>query len=338
MDANQQNPLNQPASSSIIQDLYTTGYLDDKAREEAFKLLCPPKIMWQRWADRMLLLFSSALILAGIVFFFAFNWAAMAAWLKLGLIETALLGCVVAALVKGVEQLTGKIFLLAASVFIGVLLAVYGQIYQTGADAYQLFVGWALLITGWVIVAKFGGLWLMWGILINTSIILYSEQTQNDNPEKLCTILALVNLLFLIAREYGFHKNLSWLSGKWLRWILLGWLLFFLTSFVFMLIVDGFKQDPIAWAIAPLFILLSLLAVTYYFCRYQSKDLFSLTMGALSVCTVVLTLIGKVLFKASDNFLAIMLFALIVLGVVSIAAFVLLQIGKQMEKEVGYGN
>ncbi len=35
---------------------------------------------WWRWASRLLLLVGAALVLAGIVFFFAYNWARMAAW------------------------------------------------------------------------------------------------------------------------------------------------------------------------------------------------------------------------------------------------------------------
>ncbi len=40
-----------------------------------------------------------------------------------------------------------------------ILLAVYGQTYQTGADPYELFFGWAILIIGWVAISRFAPLW-----------------------------------------------------------------------------------------------------------------------------------------------------------------------------------
>lgn len=337
MSNNDRNALNQPASSASLQDLYSASYIDPQTRKEAVKLLCPPRIMWQVWADRMLVLFSAALILAGVVFFFAYNWAKMSSWLKLGLIEFAMVSCVVATLIKGLEHIVGKVFLLAASVFLGVLLAIFGQIYQTGADAYQLFVGWALLIVGWVLVSKFAGLWLMWLLLINTAIMLYFEQTTSGKPDELAISLTLVNMLFLSAREYGVYKGYSWLSGKWLRWVVLGAVFFFLTTFVMRQIFDRFNDT--IWAIFPPILLLLIILGTSYFCRYRSPDLFSLTLVALSACAIVSTIAGKILFElANDSFVVTLLLALIILALVSVAAFILREVDKNIQKEGNYGN
>ena len=106
----------------------------------------------------MLLLFGSALVLAGIIFFFAYNWAAMGKFLKFGLIEAGIIVCIVASHLRGRTDLSGKVLLLSGAVLVGVLLAVYGQIYQTGADAYGLFICWAVLIFGWVIISEFAAL------------------------------------------------------------------------------------------------------------------------------------------------------------------------------------
>ena len=106
--------------------------------------------------DRSLLFVGSSLVLAGVIFFFAYNWSRMNAIAKFGLIEVGLLLCVLAASNRGLDRLTGKVLLLAASVLVGVLLAVYGQVYQTGADAYETIVVWALLILPWVIVGRLG--------------------------------------------------------------------------------------------------------------------------------------------------------------------------------------
>ena len=44
--------------------------------------------------------------------------------------------------------------LIAASVLVGVLLAVIGQVYHTGADAYSLFAAWTLLILPWTLASR----------------------------------------------------------------------------------------------------------------------------------------------------------------------------------------
>jgi len=335
--SNNSSNLDKKADASLIQDLYSASYLDEQARKEAIKLLNPPKIMWQTWADRMLLLFSAALILAGIIFFFAFNWAIMPAYLKLGLIQSVMIASVVASLIKGLDNLVGKVFLLAASIFVGVLLAVYGQIYQTGADAYQLFVGWALLITLWVIVAKFGGLWLIYLLLLNIAIALFFNQTATDKEHQLVSTLGFLNIFALTAREYGAYKKLKWISALWLRWFILAGTLFFLTSFTAALIIK-IPQETTYWTAIPPILLVILLVLTTYYSRHYSKDLFSLTMVALSICAIVLTFIGKAIFEISDDAIVVLGFGLIVLAVVSLATFVLRQVGKTMEKEAIYGN
>ena len=73
----------------------------------------------------------------------------------------------------GPERATGKAALLVAAILLGVLLALFGQTYQTGADTWELFATWAALITPWVIVGRFAGLWMLWLALLNVAIVLY---------------------------------------------------------------------------------------------------------------------------------------------------------------------
>jgi uncharacterized membrane protein len=337
MSTKNQNAIDQPASNSAIQDLYSKGYIDPNTRQEAVKLLCPPPIMWQVWADRMLALFSAALMLAGVVFFFAYNWVNIPSLVKLGLIQVAMLSCIVVTLIKGVEQITGKLFILAASIFLGVLLAVYGQIYQTGADSYQLFVAWSLLMAGWVFVSKFGGLWLMWLILINVSIILYFDQVLSQNTSKLITTLTLVNTFFLSAREYGLYKGLVWLKGKWLRWIILTTVFLFLTCHVIISIFENFHNTN--WSIFPPILLLLISLITSYFCRYRSPDLFSLTLVALSISAVISSILAKALIEATgENVIVAFIIGLIVLALMSVSAFILREVDKSIQKEGNNGN
>ena len=75
-----------PATRQQVSRLYFAGLLDREARLYAFELLNPRRL-WTVWASRLLLVLGAALILAGIIFFFAANWNSLSSLVKLGGIE-----------------------------------------------------------------------------------------------------------------------------------------------------------------------------------------------------------------------------------------------------------
>ena len=330
------HPLDRPADGRAIQSLYAAGLLSAEARNAAIGMLRPP-LAWWRWVSRMSLFLGAAFVLAGIVFFFAYNWAKMGAMLKFGLIEFLLIASVLGVWYLGVERILGKVVLMGAGVLVGALLAVYGQTYQTGADAFELFAAWSVLILGWVIVSRFAAMWLMWLILVNVSVILYWEQVLIPNGTATfaskCVSLGLINSAALAAREFAVRRGLRWLAGKWFGWVILGAGLTYFSIPTVALIVDEHHRR-FACALAA-FLLAGGLGTAYWFYRYRSADLFALTLCALSVCVVVLTLIGRVLFEIVPETPAFLLFALVVLGVVSAAAFWLRRVGQAMKEEPG---
>ena len=326
------DPLTQPADRAAIESLYAAGHLGAAARRAAIGWLRPP-LAWWRWASRMLLFLGAALVLSGIVFFFAYNWARMGAFVKFGLIEGALVASLVAAWVVGIDRIAGKVLLLGAAVLVGVLLAVYGQVYQTGADAYELFVGWALLIVGWVAISRFGGLWLMWLVILNTAVILYWGQVAEPNDamsvDAMFVLLAVINGLALMGREWGVRLGRTWLAGRWLRWVLLASALAYLTIPVLNLIVEPDEMGAMTCVAALLW--MGAMAAAYGFYRLRAPDLFALTLALLSGCVVVLTGIGKVLFELWDEAPMYLFFGLVILAVMTAAALWLHRVGKALD-------
>ena len=140
--------------------------------------ILPDVAGWRFFADRALLAAGTLLILAGVVFFFAYNWTGLHRFVRIALVAVPLLGSALAALycARPAAQV-GRHYLEAALgagvVLIGVLLAVVGQIYQTGADSELLFAGWALFALPWVLVAAVPWLWLFWLLLVNVALGLY---------------------------------------------------------------------------------------------------------------------------------------------------------------------
>jgi len=154
---------------------------------------------WQQFLRIFFMGVGVAFTTAGILFFFAYNWADLHKFAKIGIVEGLLVAVVGVVLFTKLHDTTKNILLAGASVMVGVLFAVYGQIYQTGANAYDFFLGWTIFVTLWVAVSGFAPLWLLWIVLINTTGVFYSQQVAREMPEMLLLLLfLLVNAAFLL--------------------------------------------------------------------------------------------------------------------------------------------
>jgi hypothetical protein len=120
--------------------------------------------------------------------------------------------------------------LLSAGVLVGVFLAIFGQMYQTGADSFVLFLEWAVLIFGWAIISRFPAYWVLWVVLANLSVWLYFFRGIDAfvafefifSPERtmsrfLFVDLALLNGAILAAREWAVTRGVEWLKPNWTR-------------------------------------------------------------------------------------------------------------------------
>ncbi|OQX19132.1 MAG: hypothetical protein BWK80_37260 [Desulfobacteraceae bacterium IS3] len=332
--------LKQKADIAGVRKLHRDGILNDAAFFAASRVLMPASV-WAAWADRMLLFFGSALLLSGVIFFFAYNWAAMGRFLKFALIESGIVVCVIASYVGGIRRIVGKVFLLSASVLVGVLLAVYGQTYQTGADAFELFLCWAVLIFGWAAVSDFAALWFVWLVIANTGIILYWYQVGGPyygfGYESLCLLIAALNGFFVFISHFGSTElaEVSLLTSKprWFRAVLLAATLAALSLPTIDLMIDSYHAEDItilcavAWALT---------AGGAYFCyRRKLPDMVPLAIIVTDACVILLVFIGKILLWDGDFYtsLHILFFALIVLGVTSAAAFRLRKTARDMAAE-----
>ena len=191
-----------------IEQLVHQGILPLKNAEAAATHLevYPSKRTWLTFFDKALLVIGSVALMLALVFFIAYNWIHMGRMGKFALVEGALVITIVGYALLAFKRkfkLIQQLLLLIASAITGSLLALFGQVYQTGADTWQLFFGWALLILPWVVIARFPALWLLWLGLINAFLVLYldvvdlsliTESYQSTVP---FALLALVNFIAL---------------------------------------------------------------------------------------------------------------------------------------------
>lgn len=162
------------------------------------------KESWQKFIRLFFISVGVSFITVGIIFFFAYNWADLHKFVKVGLVEGLIIITTLTLLFSKIRLDVKNVILTGTAVLVGVLFAVFGQIYQTGANAYDFFLGWTMCITLWVVVSNFAPLWLIFITLINTTLILYSQQVAHDWSEVFVfTLLFVINILFLAIALFG---------------------------------------------------------------------------------------------------------------------------------------
>ncbi|XXF76523.1 DUF2157 domain-containing protein [Myxococcaceae bacterium GXIMD 01537] len=304
-----QDLLDLAATPERLRALAEAGVLSPSALEQALQLAVesPPKSWWRRFTSIVLMGLGALLVLSGIIYFFAYNWADLHRFGKLGLIMFAIAASAVAAWRLG-EGLAGQFALLFAAVLVGPLLAVFGQTYQTGADPYELFLGWSALILPWVVLARFGPLWLLQLGLANVGLTLFWDQALpwrgDQAAATLGLVLGLLNGAAWAAHEVLAHRGARWLQGRWLPRVLSMMTLAPLLAVVVWMTVDPRDTTPVH--VACLLLLVAFVAGTYSFHRAVQSELFFLTLDALGFMVVFSTFIARLLFdhnRGSDDWM-----------------------------------
>ncbi|WP_157967653.1 DUF2157 domain-containing protein [Cohaesibacter intestini] len=306
---------------SMLDALAAKGSIDADLRRASLEWLHPPH-MWAQWVVRLLLAFGAALVLTGILFFFAFNWASLPHLAKLGLIQAALLTAALGAWWFGTGRIVGQLLLITASVLVGVFMAAFGQIYQSGADAWTLFAIWAVAITPWTILSRSPFHWLVWFVLVNLALSLWWDQTIDAGSHKqdmLAMLMAALNLGLLTVREALTRgKPTHWLAPLWTRWLLLAAIL--VSSFPFL--YEGYSDPADSMLLLAAAIIASIvigaLFVNY---RLAVPDIPALAMILLLGCLLAVLLFANLLDALDMSSLGItFLTALVAIGVFALSA------------------
>lgn len=181
---NQHSTLSEKGISTALME---NSYSDKKA--------------WEKFLKFLLFILGIGFTISGIVFFFAYNWDDIDKFVKIGMVETLVTITTILVLFPNINHQIRSIILTCSSILVGVLFAVFGQIYQTGANAYDFFLAWTLCITLWVLVSNFAPIWTIYLILINTTFFLYTEQVAHNWSLVLVhsTLFVINTTAFLIA-------------------------------------------------------------------------------------------------------------------------------------------
>ena len=306
---------------------FDSGRIGQGREREALRAadMVPAAGDWRAFLERLTLWLGTIALAAAVIFFFAFNWDELGRFAKFGLVEAAILAVLLALWWLDLDGAPGKAALLALSLLTGALLALTGQTYQTGADTYELFGWWAVLILPWVLVGRFSPLWLVWLALLNLTAATYFSMFWDPAP--LLWALFALNALALAGWEAAHRFGFSWLRDSWPPRLIAIASGFSATALAAWAIFDGsvFIESSLAAALA----WAGWLGAIHYWYRHVRPDLFMLAAGLLSlVVTVACFLSETMLIAGSGSYLLI---GLVVIGIAGGGAVWLRSVAQEQE-------
>lgn len=205
-------------NKEILYSLYECSSLEKNQIESLVEEYSLVKAFhWKNFTEYFFLALGSGFLLSGIFFFFAYNWDNIPGFWKFGIILFLLILTIVISLCKRIKISVQKSALLSSSILVGVLLAVFGQEYQTGANAYDLFLMWTIAVFPWTIVSRFTPQWLFWAVLSNTTLILYFNQVIMSIYTAYLFISLLLLNVFVFSFPYVLRKTQDYILHDYYR-------------------------------------------------------------------------------------------------------------------------
>jgi len=288
-----------------------SNWAEDSVRETLVSSeIYASKSSWTNLLRYTLLGTGIAFTLVGIIFFFAFNWNELHKFVKLGMIEALLIASVSLVLFnKRMDEKIKNFILAGASVLVGVLFAVYGQIYQTGANAYDFFLGWTLSIALWALFSGFPVLWFIFLLLCNTTMVLYEQQVAvNWSKPYLYNVLFLINALFIVLMEFVYNRKLVKDKLRWLISVTSLAATTIITTLICIGIFDNGSENAFTLSVV-LALVFFALAVWY---GYTHRQLIYLALVPFAVMIIIIALIIQPLREPIGAFLVISVFIIAV--------------------------
>ncbi|KXU37609.1 hypothetical protein AXK11_02100 [Cephaloticoccus primus] len=181
---------------------------------------------WFLLGNRLLAFLGVGLAAAGVVFFFAYNWAELHHFAKFGIAFAVLCASAgyalfspnahpgsLSAAAPRPPSIGWRAALFGTALLLGAVLALIGQVYQTGANLWELFAIWAVLIMPFALLARGPETWVLWLAVANTGLFLWLDDPwffgsgrEHTATQFLCAIV--LNGGFLVLAERFAHSPL----------------------------------------------------------------------------------------------------------------------------------
>lgn len=296
----------QKITRELLQIISRNSKLEEQQLEQLLEEhVRPDQKEWHQFLKFTFLTLGVGFSTAGIIFFFAYNWDSLSDFFKIGLAEFLVIATTSLVLLGKFPVWVRKSILTGAAMLVGVLFAVFGQIYQTGANTYDFFLVWSIFITLWVFVANFSALWLIYLSLIQITFIYYLEQVGPD-----LELLSTFTIFFVF--NSGVIVLFHSLKSKWKTVDFSRWLEVVLALIAVYVATSGISfgihdDKPVHLAILCAFVALGYGSAIWH--AYRTRTVFYISIVPFSLIIIIASLA----FKISDEtgmFLFVSLFTI----------------------------
>ena len=257
-----------------------------------------PLLFIQPAVIQILQIIGLALIAVSIVYLLAANWWMLPKFVQLFMPQVLLLGSALLSVHFAAREKLRQSLDTVSGLMLGLSLAVIGQIYQTGADSYQLFLLWALLLLPWLYRPNIG-VFALFCVVSQLALYFYFKQS-----------------FWLVRAETAYLLSLNLLTGLSLIYALryypvLCYLLIAVVVLISVFSMFRFIDSNSIWYLASVLVL-ALLFSAYFYTRQQQLETSLLVAGlALSFSILIFDLTDQYLQNSAAGLLVL---ALLIFG------------------------
>lgn len=250
-----------------------------------------------------------ALIAASFLYLVAANWLMLPKFIQLA-IPILLLVLSAAASVYLTKPTWIRQSLDALSgLFLGLSLAVIGQVYQTGADSYLLFLVWALLLLPWLYRPNIGVFALLC-IVSQLALFLYFKQSFLMSEHSLLYLLCMnVLTAFFLTFSLKYYSALRFLFIAFVT----------VMSMYSMFLFCGNGVEQYQWQYLLLSIVLPIYLILYFYLQHRALET-SLQAAGLAASFSIL------IFQWAEHILSDSIVGILVLAFLIFAWFAVISL------------
>ncbi|WP_017755223.1 GDYXXLXY domain-containing protein [Calidifontibacillus oryziterrae] len=253
---------------------------------------------WKVKGIQISYIFGLSLIITAIIYFFAANWPGFDKWMKIGLSVSLIVFFYIISFVLGKlvkkHPFLSDLFLFLGCLSFGVGVALLGQIYNSHADSYMLFMIWSIPALLFSIFTKYQPFYILSYGLLHFTLWFYLfpssgfQYVPKEFAQWILLITALVNGILYLVTDRGILKSrpLQYCSFIMMQIILLG--------LTMEELFDWFNVF-----VSSLFILLSI-ALYIYILKKQFNKPFLVLVGLFSIAFIIIKFIEFIDYIGSE--------------------------------------
>lgn len=246
----------------------------------------------QRWLPLGMAALAAAMIGLGLIFWIAANWDTLGRTGRFAVLQVAVLSMGLGALWRPAWRAPLALVVLLAT---GALFAYFGQTYQTGADAWQLFALWAALTLPLALATRSDLVWAPWVLVVFVGIALWIQAHTGHSwrvePEDLAVHLAGWTAAMAVVVSLGALAHALTGAGAWSLRTAATLAVVVVTSTA----LGGLFSRSVGTHYV--FGLIVLAGLALAFVPARSFDVFALSAAALGLNTLIVAGLARLLFE-----------------------------------------